>query len=53
MLTLVEQLQSLKSQIQKYQDEIDKLFEQHPDAAVFGPKPPRCWRELQMPPRVY
>ena len=39
MLTLVEQIQSLKEQIQGYQEEIDRLFEQHPDAAVFKSLP--------------
>ena len=39
MLALVEQIKSLRDQIQGYQDEIDKLFEQHPDAAVFKSLP--------------
>jgi transposase len=39
MLTMVEQLKSLRSQIKEYQDEIDKVFDQHPDAPTFRSLP--------------
>lgn len=35
LITLVEQLKTLLSQLDGYQKEIDKLFEQHPDCHIF------------------
>jgi len=39
LLTLVEQLQSLRVQINEYQKEIDRLFEKHPDFEIFKSLP--------------
>lgn len=39
LLTLIEQIQSLKIRIREYQDEIDKLFDQHPDSGIFKSLP--------------
>lgn len=39
MLTLVEQLLSLRTRIKEYQNEIEALFEKHPDASIFKSLP--------------